>query len=50
MVPTGRTLITGGIVLSLDPDIGDVTPGDVLIDGDRIVEVGPVPDGRPTPR
>ncbi|HEY6567489.1 MAG TPA: amidohydrolase family protein [Actinomycetota bacterium] len=40
VVPTGRTLITGGIVLSLDADIGDVTPGDVLIDGDRIVEVG----------
>ena len=45
VVPTGRTLIKGGIVLSLDPAIGDLPRGDVLIDGDRIVEVGPRPDG-----
>ena len=41
VAPTGRTVITGGIVLSLDPAVGDLSPGDVLIDGDRIVEVGP---------
>jgi 5-methylthioadenosine/S-adenosylhomocysteine deaminase len=40
VVPTGRTLIQGGIVLSLDPAIGDLATGDVLIEGDRIVEVG----------
>jgi cytosine/adenosine deaminase-related metal-dependent hydrolase/ribose/xylose/arabinose/galactoside ABC-type transport system permease subunit len=40
VVPTGRTLIRGGIVLSLDRGVGDVAPGDVLIEGDRIVEVG----------
>jgi 5-methylthioadenosine/S-adenosylhomocysteine deaminase len=38
---TGRTLIRGGTVLSLDPAVGDFASGDVLIDGDRIVEVGP---------
>jgi cytosine/adenosine deaminase-related metal-dependent hydrolase/ribose/xylose/arabinose/galactoside ABC-type transport system permease subunit len=38
---TGRTLIQGGTVLSLDPAVGDFTAGDVLIEGDRIVAVGP---------
>ncbi|HEY4606289.1 MAG TPA: amidohydrolase family protein [Acidimicrobiia bacterium] len=41
VVPTGRKLIKGGIVLSLDPAVGDFADGDVLIDGDRIVSVGP---------
>jgi cytosine/adenosine deaminase-related metal-dependent hydrolase len=39
--PAGRTVIRGGIVLSMDPSIGELAAGDVLIDGDRIVEVGP---------
>ncbi|HYF12005.1 MAG TPA: amidohydrolase family protein, partial [Actinomycetota bacterium] len=39
--PTGRTLIRGGTVLSMDPRVGDLAVGDVLIDGDRIVEVRP---------
>jgi hypothetical protein len=37
----GRKLIKGGTVLSLDPAVGDFSTGDVLIEGDRIVEVGP---------
>jgi 5-methylthioadenosine/S-adenosylhomocysteine deaminase len=41
VVPTDRTLIRGGIVLSLDPSVGDLEHGDVLIEGDRIAEVGP---------
>jgi 5-methylthioadenosine/S-adenosylhomocysteine deaminase len=41
VAPTGRTLIRGGTVLSLDPTIGDLTRGDVLVEGDRIVAVGP---------
>ncbi|HEX6399900.1 MAG TPA: hypothetical protein VF108_05455, partial [Actinomycetota bacterium] len=41
VAPGGRTLIHGGIVLTMDPAIGDLTPGDVLIEGDRIVEVSP---------
>ena len=40
MVPTGRTLIKNGFVLSIDPQIGEVDGCDVLIDGDRIVAVG----------
>ena len=38
---TGRKLITGGIVLSMDPAVGELANADVLIDGDRIVEVRP---------
>jgi 5-methylthioadenosine/S-adenosylhomocysteine deaminase len=41
VVPAGRTLIRGGIVLSLDPNVGDFTAGDVLIERGEIVEVGP---------
>jgi cytosine/adenosine deaminase-related metal-dependent hydrolase/ribose/xylose/arabinose/galactoside ABC-type transport system permease subunit len=40
VVPSGRKLIKGGTVLSMDPAIGDVAEGDVLIEGDTIVEVG----------
>ena len=40
VVPTARTLIRNGIVLSLDPQVGDFSVGDVLIDRDRIVAVG----------
>ncbi|MBB2940560.1 cytosine/adenosine deaminase-related metal-dependent hydrolase [Actinoplanes lutulentus] len=35
-----RKLIRGGHVLSIDPAIGEIAGGDVLIDGGRIVEVG----------
>jgi 5-methylthioadenosine/S-adenosylhomocysteine deaminase len=38
--PLDRTLIKGGIVLTLDPEIGDFSPGDVLIENGKIVEVG----------
>jgi cytosine/adenosine deaminase-related metal-dependent hydrolase len=38
---TGRKLIKGGTILSLDPDVGDFAAGDVLIEGDKIVAVGP---------
>ena len=40
VVPTERRLVKNGIVLSLDPQIGDVNGCDVLIDGDRILAVG----------
>jgi cytosine/adenosine deaminase-related metal-dependent hydrolase len=36
-----RTLLKGGIVLTSDPAIGVLWPGDVLIEGDRIAAVGP---------
>ena len=41
VTPTGRKLVRGGAVLSLDPHIGNLTIGDVLIEGDRIVKIGP---------
>jgi cytosine/adenosine deaminase-related metal-dependent hydrolase/ribose/xylose/arabinose/galactoside ABC-type transport system permease subunit len=41
VVPTHRILIRDGIVLTLDPAIGDFARADVLIEGDRIVEVRP---------
>ncbi|MGA9596178.1 MAG: amidohydrolase family protein [Acidimicrobiia bacterium] len=41
VVPTGRKLIKNGIILTLDQTIGDLLPGDVLIEDDRIVRVAP---------
>ncbi len=38
--PGRRTLIRGGHVMSMDPSVGDFEGGDVLLEGDRIVEVG----------
>ncbi|WP_248304530.1 amidohydrolase family protein [Breoghania sp. L-A4] len=38
--PGRRILIKGGVVLSMDPAVGNFESGDVLIDGARIVEVG----------
>jgi 5-methylthioadenosine/S-adenosylhomocysteine deaminase len=37
----GRTLLRGGIVLTMDPDIGDLETGDVLIEDGTIVAVEP---------
>src|SRR3974390_3016635 len=39
--PSGRTLIKGGSVVSVDRGIGDLAQGDVLIEGARIAAVGP---------
>src|SRR5512138_138595 len=36
-----RILLRGGVVLSLDPKVGDFEKADVLIDGKKIVEVAP---------
>jgi 5-methylthioadenosine/S-adenosylhomocysteine deaminase len=47
--PHDYTLIRGGHVLTLDPQLGDLPDGDILVDGDRIVAVAPhidPPDGR----
>ena len=35
-----RILIRGGWILTMDPKIGNLTGGDVLIEGDRIQEIG----------
>lgn len=44
--PGRRILLRGGVVLSLDTNVGDFAKADVLIDGKRIVAVGP---NLPTP-
>ena len=36
-----RRLIRGGCIVSLDPDLGEIPRGDVLIESGRILEVGP---------
>ncbi|AWI86093.1 cytosine deaminase (plasmid) [Alloyangia pacifica] len=36
-----RTLIRGGHVMSMDPQVGDFERGDVLLEGSRIVEIAP---------
>ena len=36
-----RKLLKGGVVLSLDPGVGDFARADVLIEGKKIVAVGP---------
>ena len=38
---SGRILLRGGCVLSLDPKVGDFDTADVLIEGSRIAAVGP---------
>lgn len=38
---SNRLLIRGGIVVSVDPEIGDLWQGDVLVEGRDIVAVGP---------
>jgi len=37
----GRILLRGGVVLSLDPAVGDFEQADVLIEGKKIIAVGP---------
>jgi 5-methylthioadenosine/S-adenosylhomocysteine deaminase len=39
-----RILLQGGHVVTMDPSIGDLSPGDVLIEGDTIVQVAPTID------
>ena len=34
-----RTLIKGGTIISVDPDVGDLPSGDVLIEDNRIVSI-----------
>ncbi|QYY33893.1 amidohydrolase family protein (plasmid) [Cupriavidus pinatubonensis] len=36
-----RLLLTGGWILSMDPAVGDLRQGDILIEGDRIAAVAP---------
>ena len=36
-----KTLIKGGAVMSMDASVGDFATGDVLIEGGKIVAIGP---------
>jgi 5-methylthioadenosine/S-adenosylhomocysteine deaminase len=38
---SAKTVIRGGMVVTMDPDIGDLPTGEVLVADGRIVEVGP---------
>ena len=37
---TDRILISGGIVLTQDPDLGELPKADVLIEDDKIAAIG----------
>ena len=37
----GRRLIKGGTVITMDPELGDFVRGDVLVEGDEILQIGP---------
>ena len=39
--PARRMLIKGGTVLTMDTAVGDFLSADVLIEGTKIVEIGP---------
>ena len=41
IVMSNRMLLRGGHVLTMDPDVGDLPQGDVLIEDDKIVAVEP---------
>jgi cytosine/adenosine deaminase-related metal-dependent hydrolase len=38
--PGRRVVLRGGAVMSVDPEVGDFATGDVLVEGDTILEVG----------
>lgn len=40
----GQKLIRGGIIVSMDPGVGDLRRGDLLIEGGRIAKVAPAID------
>jgi 5-methylthioadenosine/S-adenosylhomocysteine deaminase len=37
----GRRLIRGGTIISMDPEVGDLVRGDILIEGNKILQVAP---------
>jgi 5-methylthioadenosine/S-adenosylhomocysteine deaminase len=39
--PQAKTLIRGATILSMDPEVGDLDQGDLLVEGSRISAVGP---------
>ena len=39
--PSSRVLLKGGTIVSMDPKVGDLSRGDILIEGARIAAIGP---------
>ena len=39
--PRGRILIKGATIISMDPQVGDLLKGDLLIEGEKIMDVKP---------
>ena len=39
--PTTRLLIKGGTIISMDPKVGDLVQGDVLVEGKKIAAISP---------
>src|SRR6185436_18458151 len=39
--PKHRILLKGGTIVSLDPKVGNLAPGDLLIEGTKIAAIGP---------
>ncbi len=37
----GRRLIRGGTIVSMDPEVGDLTTGDILVEGNKILQIAP---------
>jgi 5-methylthioadenosine/S-adenosylhomocysteine deaminase len=37
----GRRLIKGGTIISMDPEVGDLVRGDILVEGDKILQIAP---------
>ncbi len=37
----GRRLIKGGTIISMDSEIGDLATGDILIEGAKVLQIGP---------
>ena len=40
-MPGRRYVLRGGSVMSMDPQVGNFAQGDVLIEGNKILDVGP---------
>ena len=39
--PTSRLLIKGGTIISMDPKVGDLVQGDVMVEGKKIAAIAP---------
>src|SRR4051794_8803192 len=47
--PGRRFVVRNGAVMSMDPQVGDFGRADVLVEGKKILAVGPAPQARKSP-